>query len=42
MIHRYDYPVPEFTRLRWASPQAQATWEPRIREIGNAWLAAER
>lgn len=41
MINRYPFPVPEWCRVIWASPEARATWEPRLTAIGQAWHAAE-
>lgn len=39
---RYNIPIPERTRVIWASAQAKALWEPRIRRINEAWAAVER
>lgn len=34
-------PGPEFTRVAWASEQAQAVWAPRVDAIREAWLDVE-
>lgn len=34
-------PLPDFTRLAWASAAAQAVWEPRVRRISHALLDME-
>jgi hypothetical protein len=39
---RYPLPVPEWTRILWASDEARELWEPRIRSIVEHRSAVER
>lgn len=39
---RLDFSLPEFQRIVWASPSAQAVWESRIHAVSNAWQYIER
>lgn len=34
-------PLPEFTRVAWASAEARAVWEPRVRDASLALLSVE-
>jgi hypothetical protein len=42
MINRYPFPVPEWARVIWASPEAKALWAPRVSQIIQTYGAAER
>jgi hypothetical protein len=33
--------LPDFTRIAWSSPQAQAVWGARVRQITTAWEQVE-
>jgi hypothetical protein len=39
---RLDLNIPEFTRLAWVSPEAEAVWRPRITRVSNMWIELER
>jgi hypothetical protein len=34
--------LPDFTRIAWASPQAQSVWQERVRRVTQAWEQIER
>lgn len=38
---RLPFSLPDFTRVQWVSPSAEATWAPRLRRIASAWMAVE-
>jgi 2-polyprenyl-3-methyl-5-hydroxy-6-metoxy-1,4-benzoquinol methylase len=41
-MKRLNFVLPEWTRIIWNSSDAQAVWEPRIRQISNAFLTIEK
>lgn len=40
-IERLSFVLPDFTRLLWASEEAQTVWGARLRAIGRAWFDIE-
>lgn len=42
MLQRLPFVLPEWTRVAWSSPAAQAVWAPRLARIATAWDAIER
>ena len=41
-VTRYDFPVPEWTRVIYTSQEAKELWEPRLARITAAWDSVER
>jgi SAM-dependent methyltransferase len=38
---RLPFMLPDFTRTQWASEEARAVWQPRIKRISQAWQKVE-
>lgn len=40
-MDRFDFTLPDFTRLAWVSDRAQEVWQPRLARITTAWMEIE-